>query len=144
MKRFRGFTLIELMVVIAIVAILATIAVPAFTDQVRKSRRSEAMQALSDLQLREERWRASNSTYTVSLTDLGVTVATLPSGYYSMSLSTPTSTTTGCTCTTNNCFAVTATSAGAQLSDARCTTMVVANNCGTVKKTSTPAGNKCW
>lgn len=59
----RGFTLIELIVVIAIVAILAAIAIPSYNEQVRKSRRSEAMSVLGDLQLRQERWRANRTTY---------------------------------------------------------------------------------
>ena len=62
MKRQTGFTLIELMVTIVIVAILAAIAIPMFGEQLAKSRRSEAMGVLSDLQLRQERWRENHST----------------------------------------------------------------------------------
>ena len=62
----RGFTLIELMVVLAIVAILAAIALPTFTEQVRKSRRSEAIQGLADMQLRQERYRANHTSYATS------------------------------------------------------------------------------
>jgi type IV pilus assembly protein PilE len=72
MRRVRGFTLIELVVVVAIVAILATIAIPAFTEQVRKSRRAEAMSVLGDLHLRQERWRANNTTYGTLPQILGV------------------------------------------------------------------------
>jgi type IV pilus assembly protein PilE len=59
----RGFTLIELLVVLAIVGILAAIAIPSFTEQVAKSRRAEAMRGLGDIQLRQERWRANNTSY---------------------------------------------------------------------------------
>src|SRR3546814_3057220 len=38
--QMRGFTLIELMVVVAIIAILASIAYPAYTDYIVKTRRS--------------------------------------------------------------------------------------------------------
>lgn len=63
MRRASGFTLIELLVVIAIVGILAAIAVPMFGEQVAKSRRSEAIATLTDLQLRQERWRSNHATY---------------------------------------------------------------------------------
>ncbi|TVR66963.1 MAG: prepilin-type N-terminal cleavage/methylation domain-containing protein [Candidatus Competibacteraceae bacterium] len=42
----RGFTLIELMIVVAIVAILAAIAYPSYQEQVRKSRRADAQAVL--------------------------------------------------------------------------------------------------
>ena len=89
--RSKGFTLIELLVTLAIVGILAIIAIPSFTEQVAKSRRSEAIQGLGDLQLRQERWRASNTTYgtyanlgsptvpnyTLTITDISATGYTL-------------------------------------------------------------------
>lgn len=143
MKKRNGFTLIELMIVLAVVAILAAIAIPAFTQQIRKSRRAEAMKTLADLQLRQERWRASNATYTNTLSNLGFTSSALPSGYYTVAASTP-GNVTGCTCTTANCYAFTATTAGTQVKDSKCATLVWSNRCGTVTKTSTPSGNTCW
>ena len=44
--RVKGFTLIELMVVVAIVAILAALAYPSYQEQVRKTRRADATTAL--------------------------------------------------------------------------------------------------
>jgi type IV pilus assembly protein PilE len=59
----RGFTLIELMIVVGVVAILAAIAYPAYTDAVRKGRRGQAKADLMELSQLAERWKTVNNTY---------------------------------------------------------------------------------
>jgi len=49
----RGFTLVELMVVIVIASILMAIAIPSYKNSIRKSRRTDAKTALLDLAGRE-------------------------------------------------------------------------------------------
>ncbi|MDR0183214.1 type IV pilin protein [Lysobacter arvi] len=59
----RGFTLIELMIVVAVVAILAGIAYPMYNDAVRKSRRGQAKADMMELMQLAERYRSVNGTY---------------------------------------------------------------------------------
>lgn len=59
----RGFTLIELMVVVALIAILAAIAYPSYTQYVQRGRRSEARTALLNLMQQEERYFTQHNTY---------------------------------------------------------------------------------
>ena len=48
MRRFnRGFTLIEIMIVIAIIGIVITIAAPSYTEYLKKGRRAEVVSLLS-------------------------------------------------------------------------------------------------
>ena len=88
MSRSQGFTLVELMIVVAVVAILAAFAYSTYTEQMRKSRRAQAVQILSDLSLREERWRGFNASYG-TITEIGgdpvVTLANSP--FYSVTAS---------------------------------------------------------
>jgi type IV pilus assembly protein PilE len=63
-QRARGFTLIEVLVVVAIVGILAAIALPSYSDYVRRSKIIEATRGLSDMRTRMEQYFLDNRTYT--------------------------------------------------------------------------------
>ena len=60
----RGFTLIELMVVVAVVAILVAIAVPSYSEAVRKGKRGQAKSDLVEAAQIAERYKTINNTYT--------------------------------------------------------------------------------
>jgi len=89
----RGFTLIELMVVVVIASILMALAVPAYSSYVRRSHRVEAKTAVMDLAGREERYFSTSVTganYSQTSTDLGYPVGAWPQavgdGYYNVTV----------------------------------------------------------
>jgi len=61
--RLRGFTLIELMIVVSIVGILATIAYPAYQDYVRRAARAEARAAMLNMAQLQERNFSDRGAY---------------------------------------------------------------------------------
>lgn len=67
----RGFTLIELMVVIAIVGVLAAVAYPSYTDYVTRSKRATAKSFLVTLADRQEHFFLDNKRYAIDLNELG-------------------------------------------------------------------------
>ena len=67
-NRTRGFTLLEVMIVVVIVGVLAAIALPAYQSQVRKSNRSAAQQFMQDVALREQQIMMDQRGY-VPVTD---------------------------------------------------------------------------
>ena len=68
----KGFTLIELMVVVIIVGILATVAVPIYRANIKKAAASEGAALLGTVLTSEKVYYAENNTYTDSNGDLNV------------------------------------------------------------------------
>jgi type IV pilus assembly protein PilE len=139
MRTNRGFTLIELMIVVAIIGIIAAIGYPSYTDSVEKSRRSDARIAVSEAAVRQERLFSETLSY-VTNTDLtrlltNADGTSSPEGYYTLSV-----TNAGCSGPPFSCFTVTATAIGVQAADTDCATLSI-NNLG--QKLSTGGGN-CW
>lgn len=82
LNRARGFTLIELMIVIAVLAIIIALGYPSYRDQVMKARRADGKAFLLEIADRQERYYADRSTYTKTITELGFDDAIATDGYY--------------------------------------------------------------
>ena len=70
----KGFTLIEMLVVVLIIGILAAIAVPKYQKAVLKSRATEAMTMLKAIGEAQEVYYLAHGHYTTDLTDLDINV----------------------------------------------------------------------
>lgn len=62
-KDIKGFTLIELMIVVAIIGIISAIAYPSYQEHIRKARRADAQTALMELAQFMERHYTANGKY---------------------------------------------------------------------------------
>ena len=135
----KGFTLIELMIVVVIIAVLAALAVPAFGRYAYRAHRVDGQELLLRIASAQERFYATNNHYG-ALTEIGYDSPALSEkGYYSV-------TSVPAAASTSQTFTVTATPVGAQLADV-CGPLTI-NNAGV--KTPGPASassnsnGSCW
>ena len=121
----RGFTLIELMIVVAVIAILASIAYPSYVDSVRKARRADAQAEMVQYAGFAERIFTETNSYA------GATkvASGIVDNFYNFDINPLTATT----------FTIIATAQGTQTSDT-CGTILSLNNTGATLPTT--AG--CW
>ncbi len=141
----KGFTLIEVLIVMAVVAILVSIAVPSFQGQMRKSRRADAHAAMTSVQMAQERLRGNCRFYAQNLGGAdgcgaganATTVragATSSEGFYTIAIRAGSA--------TGNGYVIEATPQGAQAKDTACNPIVLTMGPANPNGLKTPAN--CW
>lgn len=134
-KKNKGFTLIELMIVLVIISVIMAYAIPSYRDYVLRSKRSEAHNALVNIASLQERYYANNNRYGTSAE------LNLATGYPAPTAANDLNYTISMV-STNTTYTITAVAAavnGQDQDDAACLTYTV-NNIGT----RTPANTDCW
>jgi type IV pilus assembly protein PilE len=86
-RRCNGFTLIELLVAMSVAVLLASVALPSFAEHWRSARRSDAVVALTRVQMAQEQYRAHHGIYAANLAVLkGASLSRSDGGWYELSL----------------------------------------------------------
>jgi type IV pilus assembly protein PilE len=134
MRKTRGFTLIELMIVVAILAIVVAVGYPSYMEHVKKSRRAEGMGQLLELADRMERAYSDQGFYPPKGSVSDVYTATTDGGFYTLSIVTA----------NNVSFTVSAapTSLGGQ-NDDKCKTFTL-TSLGLKSITGSVPTSHCW
>jgi type IV pilus assembly protein PilE len=138
LDRSKGFSLIELMIVVTIVGVLAAIALPSYRNHLLRTNRTEAKSTLLNVQVAQEKFFLQNNRYaqtTAELSNLppaglGIPLTT-PSGRYAIDfLGAPTNTT----------YTIQATAQGDQADDTDCPLYTISES-----GAKTPAASTgCW
>lgn len=143
----KGFTLIELMIVLAVIAIIAAIAIPSYNSSVVKSKRAIGKGELLQVLSRQEQFFVNNKGYATTLTALGYAanpyfindqgdqLTAAAGSIYQISLAAG---------ATTAAFTLQATPQNSQESDTQCGTLRISNTGLKTITGGTATAAQCW
>lgn len=152
-KKEKGFTLVELMIVVAILGIISSIALPSYVEHVRQAKRADAKVELLKIAQMQESFFVQNMSYAQKLGGagggtLGLTGVTIASeqNEYSISMAVTPATCNGSGADSCATFVLTATPTGNQLADTKCLGFTLSNTGlkGITASVAATEIKKCW
>ena len=148
MPKSRGFTLIEVIIVISIISILVGLALPNYREYVLRSNRAVAKGALLEVASRQEQYFVNNRSYTHLLADL-----TYPATYFIDSEGQPLGSATGsiyqititdpASNTGETTYTLSAIPQGGQADDVKCGSLGIDDQADKTE-TGTKTDSYCW
>lgn len=138
MARVRGFTLLELMIVVVVIAILAAIAIPTYGRYVIRAHRPDGQELLLRIANAQERYYATGNQYG-SLATIGYAdPAISEKGYYSVTVAVAADPAGN----SSQAFTATAAPVGDQVKD-DCKNLTITNT-GVKASSGTTTNGSCW
>ena len=139
-RRSRGFTLIELLCAVSVAGFLSSVAYPTFQAVIHKARRSDALVAMMQVQVAQERHRSAHAAYG-GIDEIGF--AASPSRHYILAIS----------ANSESGYEVEATAVGSQTADTQCRVLKLriegsnpTQSSGATSSVDNPTevNKKCW
>ncbi len=131
-RRQRGFSLIEIMVVVLIIAVIAAIAYPSYQRAMERTRRADGREAIMRIAAAQERFFTNRNRY-ATLADLGLP-NTSESNFYRITVA---------LANANQTYTITAAPQGIQAGDA-CRQLVINNVGNKTAPANTGTNGACW
>ncbi len=145
MNKNKGFTLIEILIVVAILGILAAVAYPSYQDNVRKSNRALGKAILLTVATKEEQFFVNNNQYATTMVQLGYAANTFGisqqgdpvaagAGIYDVSFS----------ASSTAAFTAQAVPKNDQVNDTKCMTLTLTNTGVKTESGTASSAADCW
>ena len=142
-KLVKGFTMVELMIVIVIIAIIASIALPSYEQFMQKGRRADGKNMLMQLSALQERFYSENGFYGRMTDIVGVGNIDSDEGHYNVTVDCSPDSAACAAASRPQFYTLTAAPQGGQVNDTDCGNFLY-DQAGNKTVSGSDPKNNCW